>query len=265
MEHSMLKSLSISTLAALVISTSALAADLVVVVGGTGGTGWETVKEAMAQGYEVRATTTNVERATESKGDEGFTWVKMDARIPDDIRKAFAGADYVISTLGGSCFDPGGPRSPRHVDFQGVVNMAGIAKDYGVKMFVLTSALGAGIPDQPLNQFCDNVQMWKWLGEDYLRDGDLPYSIIRPGGLGNDEGGKQGIALAGVGELESSFIQRADVAKVLVEAMTNKDAVNKTIAIGGDSNSKPDEWRDDFASIAPDAAQAPPLRPGQGE
>lgn len=263
MEHSMFKSISVLTAA--VISTSALAADLVVVVGGTGGTGWETVKEAMAQGYDVRATTTNVKRAQESKGEDGFTWVKMDARIPDDIRKAFAGADYVISTLGGSCFDTGGPRSPRHVDFQGVVNMAGISKDYGVKLFVLTSALGAGIPDQPLNQFCDNVQMWKWLGEDYLRDGDLPYSIIRPGGLGTDEGGKQGITLVGAGELETSFIQRADVAKVLVEALSNKDAVNKTIAIGGDANSKPDEWRDDFAAVAADAAQAPPLRPGQGE
>lgn len=247
------------------MSTSAFAADLVVVVGGTGQTGWETVKEAVAQGYDVRATTTNVDRAKESKGEDGFTWVKMDVRILDDVRAAFKGADYVISTLGGSCFDPGGPRSPRHVDFQGVVNMAGISNDYGVKQLVLTSALGAGLPDQPLNQFCDNVQMWKWLGEDYLRDGDLPYTIIRPGGLGTDEGGKQGIAMAGVGELKSSFIQRADVAKILVEVLGNKDALGKTIGVGGDSNSKPDEWRDDFAAIDADAAQAPPIRPGQGE
>jgi len=265
MEHSMLKSLSLSTLAAVAISTSALAADLVVVVGGTGGTGWETVKEAIAQGYEVRATTTNVDRAKESKGEDGFTWVKMDARILDDIRAAFDGADYVISTLGGSCFDKGGPGSAQHVDYQGVVNMAGISKDKGIKQLVLTSALGAGIPDQPLNQFCDNVQMWKWLGEDYLRDGTLPYTIVRPGGLGTDEGGKQGITLAPAGSLKTSFIQRADVAKVLLAAMGNADAMNKTIAIGGDADSKPDEWRDDFAALPSDAAQAPPLRPGQGE
>ncbi len=261
----MFKTLSVSALAAVAMTSSSWAADLVVVVGGTGATGWETVKEAVAQGYEVRATTTNVERATESKGEDGFTWIKMDARIPDDIRAAFDGADYVISTLGGSCFDPGGPSSARHVDFQGVVNMAGISKDKGIKHFVLTSSIGAGLPDQPLNQFCDNVQMWKWLGEDYLRDGDLPYTIVRPGGLGTDEGGKQGIKMAGPRGLETGFIQRADVAKVLVAAVGNKDAANKTIEIAGDPEGEVDGWRDDFAALPADAAQAPPLAPGQGE
>lgn len=261
----MMKRFTVSAIAALAMTTSAYAADMVVVVGGTGATGWETVKEAVAMGYDVRATTTNVKRAMESKPEDGFTWVKMDARIVDDIRGAFDGADYVISTLGGSCFDPGGPRSARHVDFQGVVNMAGVAKAKGVKHFVLTSSIGAGLPDQPLNQFCDNVQMFKWLGEDYLRDGDLPYTIVRPGGLGRDEGGKQGITIAGDRGLETGFIQRADVAKVLVAALGNKDAARKTIEIAGDANSKPDEWRDDFAAIEVDAAQAPPLSPDRAE
>lgn len=261
----MMKRLTVSAIAALAMTTSAYAADMVVVVGGTGATGWETVKEAVAQGYDVRATTTNVKRAKESRPEDGFTWVKMDARIVDDIREAFDGADYVISTLGGSCFDPGGPSSARHVDFQGVVNMAGVAKEKGVEHFVLTSSIGAGLPNQPLNQFCDNVQMWKWLGEDYLRDGDLPYTIVRPGGLGTDEGGKQGITLAGNRGLETGFIQRADVAKVLVEALGNKDAVRKTIEIAGDANGKPDEWRDDFAAIEPDPKQAPPLSPDRAE
>ena len=84
----------------------------------------------------------------------------MDARILDEVRSAMDGVDYVISTIGGSCFDTGGPSSARYVDYQGVVNMAGVALDKGVKHFVLTSALSAGVGDQPLNQFCDNVQMW---------------------------------------------------------------------------------------------------------
>lgn len=261
----MMKRLTVSAIAALAMTTSAYAADMVVVVGGTGATGWETVKEAVAAGYEVRATTTNVKRAKESKPEDGFTWVKMDARVVDHIRVAFEGADYVISTLGGSCFDPGGPRSPRNVDFQGVVNMAGVAKANGVKHFVLTSSIGAGLPDQPLNQFCDNVNMFKWLGEDYLRDGDLPYTIVRPGGLGRDEGGKQGITMTPSRGLATGFIQRADVAKVLVAALGNKDAARKTIEIVGDAEGKPDEWRDDFAGIEADASQAPPLSPDRAE
>ncbi len=260
----MLRLIAVAVVAALTLST-AYGADLVLVVGGTGKTGWETVKEAVAQGYEVRATSTNAKRAKERYGEDGFTWVEMDARVPDDIRAAMQGTDYVISTLGGSCFDPGGPSSARHVDYQGVVNMAGIARTMGVKHFVLTSAIAAGLPDQPLNQFCDNVQMWKWLGEDYLRDGELPYTIIRPGGLGTDEGGKQGIVMTGPRGLETSFIQRADVAKVLVAAVGNPDAIGKTIEIGGDDASKPDEWRDDFAALPVDAPQAPPISPDQAQ
>lgn len=261
----MMKRLTVSAIAALAMTTSAYAADMVVVVGGTGATGWETVKEAVAAGYEVRATTTNVERAKENRPEDGFTWVKMDARKLDEIRVAFEGADYVISTLGGSCFDPGGPRSPRYVDFQGVVNMAGIARDKGVKHFVLTSSIGAGLPDQPLNQFCDNVNMFKWLGEDYLRDGDLPYTIIRPGGLGNDEGGKSGITITGSRGLATGFIQRADVAKVLLAAMGNEDAAGKTYEIVGDPEGDPDDWRDDFAAIPVDPPQAPPLSANRAE
>jgi uncharacterized protein YbjT (DUF2867 family) len=258
----MLKSFAIFAVAAFTLGTAS-GADLVLVVGGTGKTGWETVKEAMAQGYDVRATSTNIKRAKERFGEDGFTWVEMDVRVVDDIRAAVSGTDYIISTIGGSCFDPGGPSSARHVDYQGTVDLAAVARVLDVKHFVLTSAIGAGIPDQTLNQFCDNVQMWKWLAEDYLRDGELPYTIVRPGGLGTEEGGKQGITMTGGRGLETSFIQRADVAKVLVAAVGNKDAIGKTIEIGSDDDSKPDEWRDDFAAISVDPSQDPTL-PGGG-
>ena len=250
---------SFAALAVAVFAVGTASAELVLVVGGTGQTGWETVKEAMAQGYEVRATSTNAKRAKQRHGEDGFTWVEMDVRVVDDIRAAMQGVDYVISTIGGNCRDAGGPTSARHIDFQGTVDLAAVARTMGVKHFVLTSAIAAGVADQPLNQFCDNVQMWKWLAEDYLRDGELPYTIIRPGGLGTDPGGKQGIKMAGSGGLEGGFIQRADVAKVLVAAVANKDAMSKTIEIAGDPEGNPDDWRNDFAGIPVDPPQAPPL------
>ena len=64
--------------------------------------------------------------------------------------------------------------------------------------------------------------------------------------------------------LETSFIQRADVAKVLVAAVGNQDAMGKTIEIGGNEAGKPDDWRDDFASLPVDPPQAPPISPDQG-
>ncbi len=255
----MLRSFALTFVTVIALSTSVVAADLVLVVGGTGRTGWPTVQEAMAAGYDVRATTTNVQRARERYGEDGFEWVEMDVRIVDEIRSAMDGVDYVISTIGGSCFDPGGPASARHVDYQGVVDMAGVALDKGVKHFVLTSALSAGVPDQPLNQFCDNVQMWKWLGEDYIRDSALNYTIHRPGGLGDDEGGNVGLLLAPAGTLETSFIQRADVAKILVASVGDENAFGKTIALGSDKEAGIDDWRDDFAALPKDPKQMGPI------
>ena len=261
----MLKSLAVSIVTTLALSASVLAADLVLVAGGTGGTGWQTVNEALAAGYDVRATTTNIQRARERFGEDGFEWVGMDARIIDEVRAATDGVDYVISTIGGSCFDPGGPDSAQHVDYQGVVNMAGVALAQNVKQFVLTSALSVGLPDQPLNQFCDNVQMWKWLGEDYIRDSTLNYTIIRPGGLGDGEGGKVGIVMVGHRGLETSFIQRADVARVLVAVLGNEDAYRKTIEVGSDEDNGVDDWRNNFASIPADPKQLPPLSRSRAE
>ena len=257
----MLRSFALSVVATVALSTSVIAADLVLVVGGTGRTGWPTIQEALSAGYDVRATTTNAKRAQERYGSDGFEWVEMDARILDEVRSAMDGVDYVISTIGGNCFDTGGPSSAQHVDYQAVVNMTGIALDKGVKQLILTSALGAGKTDQPLNQFCDNVQVWKWLGEDYIRDNSLPYTIIRPGALGEEEGGKVGLQLAAAGTLETSFIQRADVARILVESVGNKDAFSKTIAVGSDKEAGVDDWRDDFEGLPTDPRQIPPLTP----
>ena len=255
----MLKSITLSIVTTVALSTSVLAADLVLVVGGTGRTGWPTVQEALKAGYDVRATSTNVQRARERYSEDGFEWVEMDARIVDEIRAAMEGVDYVVSTIGGSCFDTGGPSSARNIDYQAVVNMAGVASDKGVKQFVLTSSISTGMTELPLNQFCDNVQVWKWLGEDYVRDSALDYTIIRPGGLEDEEGGKVGIVMTGQRGLETSIIQRADLARVLVGVLGNKDTYRKTFEIGADKEAGIEDWRDQFASIRLDPKQIPPI------
>lgn len=246
----------LSTLPVLAVSP-ALGADLVVVAGGSGGTGQETIKQLVAAGYEVRATTTNVERAQERFPDWDIEWVKMDVRKIDEIRAALTGADYLISTIGGSCRDPGGPNSPRYVDYEGVMMMAGVSRTLSLKQMILVSAANAGVADQPLNRFCDNIQMWKWLGEDYLRDSGFPYTIVRPGGLVDEAGGEQGIDVraAKVGNRGAS-IPRADVAAVLVEAIGNDDAMGKTFEIFGAPDGEAGAWKGDLKGVPADAAES---------
>jgi len=255
-----MKRITATLILGLTMALPTLAAELVVVAGGSGATGYETVKALLASGYAVRATTTNVERASERYPDTDVEWVKMDVRKLDEIRDALKGADYLISAIGGSCRDPGGSNSPRYVDYEGTVALAGVARTIGLKQMVVVSAANAGVADQRLNEFCDNIQMWKWLAEDYLRDSTLPYTIVRPGGLTNEEGGKAGIDIRtpAVGS-SGPTIPRADVAAVLVAALGNPDAMGKTMEIFGKPDGEAGAWKEDLAKVSSDPNQIPAL------
>ena len=254
-----LKLLQIITLFLFFNITFLRAEEVVLVVGGSGLTGWETVKEAINNDYKVKATTTNLKKAKKKYGEVGFKWIKVDVRVLDDIRDSMEDVDYLISTIGGSCYDPGGPSSSRHIDYQGVVNLVGVAKDYGVKQIILTSSINAGIPEVKLNELCDNIYMWKWLGEDYLRDSGIKYTIVRPGGLGIGEGGKEYIKLADSRGHKTGSMQRSDLAKVLVGVIGNINSYGKTIEVVAQKINKIQNWKKQLKLIPIDPPQSSPL------
>ncbi len=237
----------IVVLISLVCTATAVAKDLVVVVGGSGQSGIEVINALQQSGtYDIRATTRNVER-TKERHSADIEWVSMDVQDLDGIRTAFAGADFVISTIGSA--SRSGPNAPEFVDYQGVKNMVGIAKDYGVKQFVLMSAASAGKIDRMPNVAVNNVLVWKWLGEDYLRDSGLPYTVVRPVALRNEPRGRRGINFGGMGSYDLGYIARADAAAVMVASLNNPDALNKTIEIIGYDDTTPESWEDSFSVI----------------
>ena len=239
----------------IILPVVVMAKDLVVVVGGTGKTGIEVVKQLTAEGqYLVRATTRDVERAKANAGYD-VDWVYADVKDVSSLRSAIGGADYVISAIGAVA--PRGENSPKYIDYQGVVNLVDLCQELAVKQFVLTSAIGVGNVDHFLNVFFGNVQVWKWLGEDYIHDSGLPYTIVRPGGLSDEPAGQAGIKLAAKGDLHGGYIPRADVARVLIESVGNPDALKKTIEIISDEEASIDSWKADFGEIAADPADPP--------
>ncbi len=206
---------------------STQAADRVVVVGGTSKTGIESIRLATAAGYDVVGTTRSMERARELYGDD-INWVVVDVKEPDTIQAAFAGADYVISTVGS--LDPFGDNRPENVDYKGVVNMVDAAIDAGVRRFVLISSAGAGGDVRHrLNYLFNNILVWKWLGEDYLRDTEMESAVLRPGNLNDQAGGQIGIDLVQTDTMANRRqIPRADVAAVAVYCLESPDCRNKT-------------------------------------
>ena len=245
-----MRTLIVAFLASFFAVFAASAKDLVVVVGGTGQSGIEVIRTLQAlDTYDIRATSRNVERALERHGSD-IEWVAMDVQDLDSIRLAFTGADHVISTIGS--VSRSGPNAPEFVDYQGVKNMVGIAKDYGVKQFVLMSAASAGKTDHMLNVAVSNVLVWKWLGEDYLRDSGLPYTVVRPVALRNEPRGQRGVTFAVMGSYDLGYIARADTAAVMVAALENPDAFNKTIEVIGNDETPPETWQNSFVDIPPD-------------
>jgi uncharacterized protein YbjT (DUF2867 family) len=176
--------------------------------------------------------------------------VQGDVRDPASLAAALAGMQYVVSTLGANSFnDPA--NSPEKVDYEGVRNLAAAAKAAGVKHYVQVSSLGVTNPNHPLNRF-GKVMDWKLKGENALRASGVPYTIVRPGGLGDGAGGQVGIRVAQGDKMESGQIQRADVATVCVQALGNPDAFGKTFEIVGGEPGASVDWAAFFKPLKRD-------------
>jgi len=107
------------------------------------------------------------------------------------------------------------------------------AQEAGLEKFVMLSSMGA---DNPVvgNDLEDYLRA-KQNADNHLKASALNYSIVRPGGLTDDDGtGK--IELKEKLEKRGS-ISRADVAKTLVEVLDNKLKKNKVFEIlAGDTH-----------------------------
>lgn len=213
---------------------------LVLVAGATGGTGQEIVEQALANGYRVRALVRDDVKARSLFRDR-VQYAIGDVREPRTLRGAVKGVDYVISALG-STVERDPENSPERVDYQGVKALAEAAAAAGVKHFVLVSSMGVTHPEHELNKTLDNILQWKLKGEQALRAAKIQYTIVRPGGLSNDPGGREGLKVMQGDPNEAGRISRADVASVLVNALGRKDAYGVTFEIVGDAQSSRIDW-----------------------
>ncbi len=241
----------VAVIAAMGISASAYAAgETVLVAGATGKSGVPLIKILAEQGYKVRALVRDKAKA----GDmgKGVEVVEGDVTKPETLGAALKGATFVISTIGAGSPQP--PNNPENVDFKGMVSLVDAAKAAKVKHFVLMSSIGAGDanPDMPLNKMFGMVLMWKGKGEDHLRKSGLTYTIVRPGGLADCEPGKVGLKIGAGNEALQGRICRSDTGLIMADALTNKDAIGKTIATISDEKAAPGTWKSAWAAVKKD-------------
>ena len=134
---------------------------------------------------------------------------------------------------------------PEEIDWLGQKNQIDAAKDAGVEHIVLVGSMGGTNPDHPLNRIGNaNILVWKRKAEQYLIDSGIDYTIIRAGGLLDKEGGVRELLVGKDDELLNNppdgiptSIPRADIASIVVKALTEFNARNKAF----DVISKPED------------------------
>jgi nucleoside-diphosphate-sugar epimerase len=131
------------------------------------------------------------------------------------------------------------------VDYVGTKNLVDVAKAKGIQHFVLISSLCVSRLFHPLNLFW-LILVWKKQAEEYLQKSGLTYTIIRPGGLKNQDN-EDGIVLSKADTLFEGSVPRIKVAQVAVESLFQPAAKNRIFEIIAKPGVPNREWSDLFA------------------
>lgn len=142
-------------------------------------------------------------------------------------------------------FDPTGPYK---VDYEGTKNLVDAAKAKGIEHFVLVSSLCASQLFHPLNLFW-LILVWKKQAEEYIDKSGINYTIVRPGGLKNEDN-PYPIVMSSADTLFDGSIPRTKVAQVAVEALFQPSARNKVVEIVAKSEAPEKTWEQLFAGVA---------------
>ncbi len=223
----------------------------ILVAGATGRTGRFVAQDLLDSGHAVRGLTRNPDRARERYGDD-VEWVAGDVRDRASLLPLYTGCDRVISVLGAT--ERTGENTPEAVEYNGNVNLIDQAKESGLKQVVMITSLSAGRADSDPDLVARFTGMlWKNKAEHYLRDSNIPYTIVGPGGLRDYEPRLQGIWFQSEDNITVGTISRADVGAVMAEAARNPAALNKTLRIINDPKRPIDGWRDALSQVPLDS------------
>ena len=214
------------------------------VAGATGETGRRIVQELVKRNIPVRALVRNLETAKEILPPQAELIVG-DVLKPESLSAAIADSTVILSATGAKpSFDPTGPYK---VDFEGTKNLVDVAKTKGIEQFVMVSSLCVSQLFHPLNLFW-LILVWKKQAEEYLQKSGLTYTIVRPGGLKNEDN-PDPIIMSSADTLFDGSIPRTKVAQVCVEALSQPEARNKIVEVVAKPEATDKSWDQLFAGV----------------
>jgi len=182
----------------------------ILVAGATGKTGLHLVQELIDRGHKPTA-------LVRESSDTSALPQGADLRPGDltDLHDGVCdGMDAVIFAAGSG--GSTGPEMTDKVDRDGAKRLIDLARDAGVKRFVMLSSVGANQSD-PTGELAHYLKA-KHEADEHLMASGMTYAILRPVALTND--GRGADVILGENVDKSATASRADVAHLLAEAAT---------------------------------------------
>ena len=206
----------------------------IAITGASGKTGYRIAEEAVKKGLKVKQIIRKNSKIIE--GLKNLETIRLSLDDKEDLDKALENLDALIIATGArASLDLTGPAK---VDALGVYRQLQSCKRVGIKRVILVSSLCTGKLFHPLNLF-GLILIWKKLGENFLRNSNLEWTIIRPGGLKESENIKsEKIDYSKEDTKTKGSIPRRLVAKCCIDSLKNKDSINKIIEVTSSTENK---------------------------
>ena len=198
------------------------------ITGASGKTGYRVAEEAISAGYQVRVIVRPQSKIPETiEGCERYVLSNMNGVTLDYALKGCE--SLVIATGARPSIDLTGPAK---IDALGIQKQVESCKRQNLKRVVLISSLCAGKLIHPLNLF-GLILIWKRLGERALQKSGLDWTVIRPGGLNENECElkNQNILFSAEKTQEEGSIPRRLVAKSCIEALRINESIGRIIEV----------------------------------
>ena len=206
----------------------------IAISGASGKTGFRIAEEAVKKGLNVR----QIIRKTSKVSDrlKIIETIRVSLDNKKELDKSLENIDtLVIATGARASLDLTGPAK---VDALGVYRQLQSCKRVGIKRVILVSSLCTGKIFHPLNLF-GLILIWKKIGENFIRNSSLDWTIIRPGGLKESEDIKlERIEYSKEDTQIKGSIPRRLVAKCCIDSLKNKESINKIIEVTSSPDNK---------------------------
>lgn len=212
-------------------SEESFVAGTVVILGGHGQIARHLIRLLAAAGHRAVGVIRNPAHADDIRKDGGEPLVfDLEHESAAALAAQVAGSDAIVFAAGAG---PGsGPARKITVDRNGAVLAADAAELAGIRRVVIVSALAADDFEVGSDEVFQLYLRAKSEADELVRSRDLDWTIVRPGGLTDEEPtGRVRVAFrTGPGS-----IPRADVAAVLLELLAGEVAVRRQFElISGD-------------------------------